>query len=99
MRRELDAEAVRRSDVIVADDVEGAKTECGDLIYAIEQSATTWGQVSNLSEVIVGRAKGRESDRDTTLFESQGVALEDIAVGLKVYEMALERGVGQTVPF
>lgn len=35
-RRELDDEAVRRTNVIVTDDVDQAKHECGDLIYPIE---------------------------------------------------------------
>ena len=46
---------------------------------------------------LVGQTPGRNSDQDITLFESQGVALEDVAVGERVYRMAIERGVGTQV--
>ena len=99
MRRELDGEAVGRCDVVVTDDVEQAKLECGDLLYPIERGTVRWEQVRNLSDVIAGRTPGRTGDDDITLFESQGLALEDIAVGARVYEMARERGIGQELPF
>ncbi len=99
MRRELDDEAVRRSSVIVADDVEQAKIECGDLIYPIEQGIIRWEQVRNLSEVVAGRAPGRVSADDISLFESQGIALEDIAAGMRIYELAKEKGIGRELPF
>ena len=99
MRRELDGEAVGRCDIVVTDDVEQAKLECGDLLYPIERGTVRWEQVRNLSDVIAGRTPGRTGDDDITLFESQGLALEDIAVGARVYEMARERGIGQELPF
>ena len=95
MRTELDGEAVKRASVVVTDDVEQAKLECGDLIYPVERGIIRWEQVRNLSEVIAGRATGRNAADDITLFESQGLALEDIATGIRVYELAVERGVGQ----
>ncbi|MCH7801066.1 MAG: ornithine cyclodeaminase family protein, partial [Chloroflexi bacterium] len=44
--------------------------------------------------VFGGTKPGRNSEDDITLFESQGIALEDIALGARVYELALEQGVG-----
>ena len=98
-RRELDDDAVKRSDVIVADDVQQAMIECGDLIHPVDGGLLRWEQVRNLSDLVAGRASGRNSDTDITLFESQGIALEDIAVGIRVYEMALEKGIGRELPF
>ena len=97
-RRELDDEAVRRTDVIVADDIEQARIECGDLIHPAAGGLARWGQVRSLSDVIVGKVKGRSNAEDITLFESQGIALEDIAVGARVYDMAREVGVGRELP-
>ena len=94
MRRELDDEAVRRADIVVTDDIDQARIECGDLIYPVERGVIRWEQVGNLSDVIAGRAPGRTGETDITLFESQGLALEDIAAGLRVYELARERGIG-----
>jgi len=98
MRTELDGEAVKRASVVVTDDVEQAKIECGDLLYPVERGIIRWEQVRNLSEVIAGRAPGRNTVDDITLFESQGLALEDIATGIRVYELARKQGVGQELP-
>jgi ornithine cyclodeaminase/alanine dehydrogenase-like protein (mu-crystallin family) len=99
MRREVDSEVVMRSRVIVTDDVEQAKVECGDLILPIDKGGLRWRQVHELSELVSGAVKGRHGDDDITLFESQGVALEDIATGIRIVNIARERGVGQEVSF
>ena len=94
-RRELDDEAVKRANVIVTDDVDQARFECGDLIFPIERRLLGWEQVHNLWEVVSGTKPGRNADSDITLFESQGMALEDIAACIRVYQLAREKGVGQ----
>jgi ornithine cyclodeaminase len=48
---------------------------------------------------VVGEFPGREDAGEITLFESQGIALEDIALAAKVYEQALTAGVGERLPF
>ena len=48
MRQELDDEAVKRSDIVVTDDVEQAKVECGDLVYPVERGIVGWEQVRSL---------------------------------------------------
>ena len=93
-RRELDVEAVRRANVIVVDDIAQAETECGDLLSAVEAGAVRWEHVRGLAEVVGGVTPGRKSPSDVTLFESQGIALEDIAVAKHVYEQAKLQGVG-----
>lgn len=97
MRRELDGNAVRRSSVIVADEIEQAKMECGDLIYPAELGSIRWEQVRSLADVVGGSAPGRNSDDDITLFESQGLAVQDITTGIRVYKLALEKGIGSEI--
>ena len=98
MRRELDGDAVRRSAVIVTDDIEQAKMECGDLIYPAELGSIRWEQVKSLADVVGGAAAGRTSTDDITLFESQGLAVQDITTGIRIYQIALERGLGVQLP-
>ena len=50
-----------------------------------------------LRDVVGGRVAGRPSPEAVTLFESQGLALEDVAAGAHVYHQALERGMGREV--
>ena len=97
MRRELDGDAVRRSDIIVADDIEQAKLECGDLIYPAELGSIHWEQVRSLADVVGGSAPGRNADADITLFESQGLAVQDITTGIRVYQLAMEQGIGSEI--
>ena len=52
-----------------------------------------------LKDVVSGRMSGRPDDDAVTLFESQGVGLEDVAAALHVYGKARERGIGQELPF
>lgn len=99
MKQEIDCDVVRRASVIVADDVDGAKIECGDLVDPIDRGITTWNHVRNLCDVVTGHIADRASDGDITLFESQGLAIEDITVGIRVYRMAQERGLGRAMPF
>ena len=97
-RAELDAEAVRRAAVVVTDDGAQARLECGDLAAAIEAGAFGWERAVDLAAVVAGQTLGRVSDSDVTLFESQGIALEDVAVGARLYEIAVAEGAGRELP-
>lgn len=97
-RRELDRETIQRSNIIVTDNVEQAKIECGDLIYPIEHGYASWDQVHNLAEVVAGATFGRRKPTDITLFESQGLAIEDISVAIRVVENAKAHGIGKDIP-
>ncbi len=99
IRRELDSQAVQVSSVIAVDHLEQARMECGDLIWAAEEGALRWERVQELSGVVAGTAQRRQDPQEITLFESQGVALEDIAAADLVYRRARERGLGQELPF
>ena len=98
-RREVDEDTVTRADVIVVDDVDQAKTECGDLLWLEARGSFRWDMAHELQEVVGGRVKGRPSAQSITLFESMGVALEDIAAAQLVYNKAKDQGIGQELPF
>ena len=99
MRREIDETTIRRSGVVVVDDLEDAKIECGELIWAAERRAFRWENAVELRDVVAGRVAGRPSPEAVTLFESQGLAMEDVTVGMHVYRKALDGGVGREVEF
>ena len=99
IRREIDDRGLERFDTIVVDDLEGAKIECGELIWAYERGSFRWETVHELRDVVAGRVEGRPSPYAITLFESQGLAMEDLAAASHVYSKAKEQGVGQKLPF
>ncbi len=99
LRREIDEAAVLRSELIVVDDLEQARIECGDLLWLEARGTFRWDMAHELRDVVAGRVPGRLSADGVTLFESMGVALEDIAAAELVYRKAKERGIGQELPF
>jgi ornithine cyclodeaminase/alanine dehydrogenase len=97
--REIDGEVIRRSKVVV-DSRETALREAGDLREAITSGIIDQGDVSTeLGEVIAGKAEGRLSLEQVTLFRSLGLAMEDVATAKLAYELAREAGVGSEVDF
>ena len=97
-KRELDDEAVASADIIVVDSVEQSRQEAGDLIIAFHGDESCWTGVKKLSEIVAGKASGRTSDTEVTLFKSNGIASWDLAVAIKVYAMAREKGLGRELP-
>jgi ornithine cyclodeaminase/alanine dehydrogenase len=97
--RELDEVAVTRAGTIAADDIEAAKLESGDLRWPIEGALMSWDKVYEVAHIVAGLAPARRDEDEITLFESQGIALEDVAAGRLAYERALERGLGTPLPF
>ena len=95
---ELDEEAVRRAHRIVVDDRAQAAVECGDLLPLAQAGTLSWEQVHDLGAVVSGRVPGRGSEDEITLFESQGLALEDMAAAALLVQRARAAGVGQEIP-
>jgi ornithine cyclodeaminase/alanine dehydrogenase-like protein (mu-crystallin family) len=97
-RRELDEAAVRRAGKIVVDARSTARQECGDLLPLVEKGLLQWDMLPELGEVIVERVPGRTAKEEITLYESHGMAVQDIYVGARVLELARERGIGVDLP-
>jgi len=97
VRRELDETAVRKCRSIVVDSKEQAKLECGEFLYPLERGRLTWDQIRGLDEVVTARALPRTNSKDITLFKSHGLALEDIAVAARLYQMAVAQKMGKSV--
>ena len=95
LRRELDDAAVRRADLIVVDSRQQARLECGDLLGPAERGLVDWDQLVELADVVAGQGAARRGREEITLFESQGLGLEDVTVAMRVYERARAAGLGQ----
>ena len=98
MKRELDTRAIVMADIVAVDDVEQAKTECGELMRAAETGHFSWDTAIPIHDIVSGGRPGRSSKDDITLFESQGIALEDIAVCERIVELARKQGIGHELP-
>ena len=62
----------------------------GDLVHAVEAGALGREDVTQLGDVLAGLAEGRRSDDEATVFDSTGLAIQDLAVALAALEGAAE---------
>lgn len=86
MRREIDVDAVRKASLILVDSLEQARMESGDLLNAAAGGVLEWEAVRELGDMMNGLCPGRASDDQITLFESQGVAIEDVAMAEHIFQ-------------
>ena len=92
--RELDTEAVRRSRFFT-DCRESCLNEAGDFLIARAEGAIGDAHLlGEVGEVFLDKVPGRVSSDDITIFESLGIAIEDLAAAHFIHRRALETGAG-----
>lgn len=96
-KREIDSQAVKRSDRIVVESIDQAQLEAGDLFPAIDAGFLHWNQVECLGDIVAGIRPGRVSEREIILFKSVGLGLQDMAVAAKMYQLSLDHDLGEDV--
>ena len=97
--RELDSATVAAS-TFIADRRESAENESGDYRLALADGAIGEGHIAaELGDVLTGNHEGRASADEITVFESLGVAVEDLFAAEYVFRRARETGRGITADF
>lgn len=97
-KRELTPDLMARSKVVV--DVLVQCAASGDLHHAIEAGLMTTSDVhAELGAVVAGIRPGRESPGETIVFDSTGMALQDVAAAAVVYERARDAGTSLSFEF
>lgn len=99
IRREIGEDVLKACKPIVVDTVETALKEAGDLLPLFEKGRISERQLVELGDIIIGRHPGRSSPEQITIFESQGMAIQDIAVAVRLEAMAREQGLGIELPY
>lgn len=99
-RRELDDETLRRAAVVVSHDKDAAREQRhGDLWGPVEAGILGWEDIHDLSEVVAGKARGRERAADITVFKNNvGTGLQFAAIAPRIYELARAKGIGRDLP-
>ena len=96
--REIDAETVRRADIVAAEDLAQLRVESGDLAEAVADGAFAWERATRLADIVAGTSPTRTSEKQITLFESLGIGLWDVALANIAYDRCTENGVGSELP-
>jgi alanine dehydrogenase len=99
IRREIDEKCIQRAARVCVDSRATALREAGDLLPALEKGRTHEGQWVELGELVAGIRPGRCAPDEITLFESQGMAVQDLALAKRVLALAEKRGRGTQLPY
>jgi ornithine cyclodeaminase/alanine dehydrogenase-like protein (mu-crystallin family) len=87
-KRELPGDLMARSAVVV--DVLDQAAAMGELHHALAEGVMRREDVrAELGAVVAGRAAGRRDDDEVVIFDSTGMALQDVAAAALVYEAAI----------
>jgi alanine dehydrogenase len=96
-KQELDPEIIRDARVFV-DDREQA-FHSGEVNVPLSQGLISEENIAGtIGEVIVGSVRGREGD-EITVFDSTGLAIQDISTASIVFQRALEKKIGRKIDF
>jgi ornithine cyclodeaminase/alanine dehydrogenase-like protein (mu-crystallin family) len=86
--------AVMARSKIVCDVIEQCAT-MGDLHHALNAGVVKMEDVhAELGEIVASRKPGRESEEEVIVFDSTGMALQDVAATALVYEKAIRQEAG-----
>ncbi len=97
---EIDEYSVTHADKVYVDTRDGVLNESGDLIIPIKNGTFKPENVTGeLGEVISGKVPGRTSEDEITIFKTTGSAVLDIVTARRIYESALEKGIGTFIEF
>lgn len=94
-KHEMDPAILPRASKIICDSKEAALSETGDLLIPIADGIITADDVlGSLGDVINGKIKGRENDDEIIVYETVGVAAQDLLAAKLIYDKAVEAGKG-----
>lgn len=96
-KSEIDPGLLKRARIFV-DFKEQVLAEAGDFISTIKSGELKETEiVGELGELVTGAKEGRRSEEEITLFKSVGVAIEDLALSIEVYNRARKSGIGREI--
>ncbi len=97
--RELDTATVADA-ALFGDSRESVIAEAGDYVIAAAEGAISLDHIQGeIGDLLTAGQPGRTGEREITIFESLGLAIEDLAAAAVAYQAATERGVGSWVNF
>lgn len=99
IRREIDEVTVTRAACVAVDSRATALREAGDLLPALEKGTLIESRLVELGELLAGFRPGRRTEGDITLFVSQGMAIQDLALGAEILHRARATGRGAPLPY
>jgi alanine dehydrogenase len=95
-KQELDPKIMKRAKIVV-DSLKQCRI-IGEIQHALSQGLIKEGDIhAEIGEILIGKKVGREFDDEITVFDSTGMAAQDIAAANIVYRLARKTGIGKSV--
>ncbi len=90
-KQEAEAALLKHASVFVDDREQAAHS--GEINVPVSEKVLSLTNISgSLGEVIAGKIPGRQGDHEITLFDSTGLAIQDLACAVRIYKEALKEG-------
>lgn len=98
-KQELETRLLLKIDKIVVDDIEQA-SHSGEINVPLTRKEITLDNIyAEIGEIIAGKKPGRLSDSEITLFDSTGLAVQDVSTAYLLYQKALKTNKGSKIGF
>lgn len=97
-KEELDSHVLYKSKIVI--DCWEQASHSGEINIPVAEGIVRKSDIhGSIGEVITGKIPGRTSDEEITIFDSTGLAVQDIVTAWNIYEKALEKNIGQKMNF
>ena len=98
--QEMDPYILKNASKIYVDTMDGVLNESGDFIIPIENKTFSKDDITGeLGQVIMGQVPSRENEDEITIFKTVGSAVLDIVTAKRIFDKAVEKGIGQIIEF
>jgi len=95
-KQELDPRILKRSKVVVDDWAQASHS--GEINVPLRKKLLSQNNINaNLGEIVCGKKRGRVNDREITVFDSTGLAIQDTAVADLIYKTARKKKIGRWI--
>lgn len=95
-KEEIDPALLKRAKIVV-DDWEQS-SHSGEINVPVEKGLITQTDIhADIGEIVAGLKDGRTADSELTLFDSTGLAIQDVIAAWEAYRVAMEKGLGTEI--
>lgn len=92
-KQELEVEILKRSKIVLDDWSQASHS--GEINVPISEGVLSEDDIyADIGEIVTGKKKGRTSEEEITIFDSTGLAVQDVATAWRIYEEALDNEAG-----
>ncbi len=95
-KKELESQVLKDAKIVV-EQLETA-SHAGEINVPLRNGEISETDIySELSEIVIGEKQGRKNEEEITVFDSTGLAIQDVATGYRVYKNAIDEGIGEEI--